>query len=233
MLTMFHAVKGGSGTTTVAALTALTHRGPSLLVDLDDELQAAMGLDRTERPGVADWLSSDAPLDHLADLLVEIDDTSVMLTTRRSDHTAARGGAITNATTRWMQLSSWCRTWATRSGGRVFVDAGTRRLPEEFVAACDHRWLVTRSCYLSLAEATRRSLTSTGVVVVREPGRTLTDRDIEASVGVPVVASIAWEPAVARAVDAGLLTLRRAHRPTSRELGRLLRASADAEFAAA
>lgn len=225
MLTMFHAVKAGSGTTVTAALTALTHRGPTLLVDLDDELPAALGAGVTDRPGVADWLASDAPLDHLVDLVVEVDASTAMLTTRL-DAAGSRGPGASlhsGSATRWMQLSSWCRSWATRTGGRVFVDAGTRPLPPEFVAACDHRLLVTRACYLALREASRRSLTSTGVVVVREPGRTLTDHDIAATIGAPVVATIAWEPVVARAVDAGLLTSRRVNRSTSRELKRLLR----------
>lgn len=234
MLTMFHAAKGGSGTTVVAALTALAHRGPTLLVDLDDQLPAALGIDPSDRPGVADWLSSDAPLDHLGDLMVEIDATTSLLMTRRSAAATARGSDLSiTSTTRWMQLSSWCRTWATCSGGRVFVDCGTRLLPAEFAAACDHRWLVTRACYLSLVEASRRTLDSTGVIVVREPGRSLTDHDIEASVSAPVLASVLWEPTIARSVDAGLLTSRRLHRSTSRELVRLLRVDTTSEVAAA
>lgn len=234
MLTMFHAVKGGSGTTVVTALTALTHRGPTLLIDLDDELPAALGLAPTDLPGVADWLDSDAPLDHLDDLLVEIDATTTMLTTRRSPGTNERRSTlpITSAT-RWMQLSSWCRSWAARSGGLVLIDGGARPLPEEFTAACDHRWLVTRACYLAVNEAARRSLDSTGIIVIREPGRTLADRDIEASIGAPVAASLVWEPTVARSVDAGLLTTRRVHRNTSRQLTRLLRLSSTVEADAA
>lgn len=234
MLTLFHAVKGGSGTTVVTALTALAHRGPTLVVDLDDQLPAALGLDPSDRPGVADWLSSDAPLDHLDDLVVEVDATTSLLMTRRFTTTSARGSELSiTSTTRWMQLSSWCRTWAARSDGRVFIDCGTRLLPAEFPAACDHRWLVTRACYLSLVEASRRAHGSTGVIVVREPGRALTDRDIEASVGVPVLASLAWEPTVARSVDAGLAVSRKPHRSTSRELARLLRSEVTSEVAAA
>ncbi|BAN00676.1 hypothetical protein [Ilumatobacter coccineus] len=234
MLTMFHAVKGGSGTTVTTALTALAHRGPTLLVDLDDELPAALGVGGTDRPGVVDWLGSDAPLDHLSDLMVEVNTSTSMLTTRLDAGAAGSAAARLEAsTTRWMQLSSWCRSWATRSGGRVFVDAGTQPLPQEFVAACDQRLLVTRSCYLALREASRRSLSSTGVVVVREPGRTLTDHDIATSVGAPVSASLTWEPAIARSVDAGLLTSRRVGRSTSRELRRLLRSHVLAESIAA
>ena len=47
-----------------------------------------------------------------------------------------------------------------------------------------------------------------GVVLVDEPGRALRARDIEASLGVPVVATVLLDPAIARAVDAGLLLAR-------------------------
>ena len=44
----------------------------------------------------------------------------------------------------------------------------------------------------------------TGVVLIDEPGRALTSRDVEHALGVPVVAEARLDPAVARAVDAGL-----------------------------
>ena len=47
-----------------------------------------------------------------------------------------------------------------------------------------------------------------GVVLVAEPGRALRVPDIERTLGVPVVATISHDPAVARAVDAGLLAAR-------------------------
>jgi hypothetical protein len=49
---------------------------------------------------------------------------------------------------------------------------------------------------------------ATGAVVVHEPGRSLGVDDITRALGVPVVAEVAWDPGVARAVDAGLLSHR-------------------------
>lgn len=224
MLTLCHAAKGGSGTTVVAALAALSHRAPSLLVDLDDEASAVLGLPLSDRPGVTEWLASEAPLDHLDDLLVDVDDTTWLLPTRSTAAGGIRPTSIPSPgdTTRWMQLSSWCRTWATRQRGAVVVDTGTRVPPEEFVAACDARLLVTRSCYLSLRSASRKVIDPTGVVVVGEPGRSLRSADIEQAVGAVIVASVGWDPNVARAVDAGLLACGRLHRPTVRELARMM-----------
>ena len=47
-----------------------------------------------------------------------------------------------------------------------------------------------------------------GVVLVEEPGRSLTAADVARAVGAPVVARIDVDPAIARAVDAGLLAAR-------------------------
>ena len=67
--------------------------------------------------------------------------------------------------------------------------------------------LVTRCCYLAL----RRALAAPAaddVVVVAEPGRALTSTDVASVLGLPVVATIRYEPAVARTIDAGLLASR-------------------------
>ena len=70
MVTLCWAAKGGSGTTVVAASFALNSTHPSLLVDLDGELPAALGLPEPERPGVAEWLATDSPAEQLAELLI-------------------------------------------------------------------------------------------------------------------------------------------------------------------
>ena len=54
----------------------------------------------------------------------------------------------------------------------------------------------------------RAPLRPSEVVLVTEPGRALAPHDVEDCVGAPVVAEVAVDPAVARAVDAGLLATR-------------------------
>lgn len=68
--------------------------------------------------------------------------------------------------------------------------------------------LVTRACYMSLRRVAWVPLHPSGVVVVRDQDRALSDDDVAAVVGAPVVASIAVDPAVARAVDSGMLATR-------------------------
>ena len=78
-----------------------------------------------------------------------------------------------------------------------------------------------RPCYLALRRATQLPGRVSGIVLVDEPGRALGRRDVESVIGVPVVAEIPLDPAVARAVDAGLLSCR-----LPATLGRALKAVA-------
>ena len=75
-------------------------------------------------------------------------------------------------------------------------------------AAASASLLVVRPCYVALRRALAAPLRPSGVVLVSEPGRALGRRDVEDVLGVPVRAEIDVEPAVARAVDAGLLSSR-------------------------
>ena len=52
--------KGGSGTTVFAAALALVmgQRRPTVLVDLDGDAPATLGLAQPSGPGVAEWLAS-------------------------------------------------------------------------------------------------------------------------------------------------------------------------------
>ena len=79
--------------------------------------------------------------------------------------------------------------------------------------------LVTRPCFLSLRRALTVPLRPSGVVLLTEPGRSLTRHDVEDCVGAPIVAEVAVDPLVARAVDAGLLACR-LPRTLAKELSR-------------
>lgn len=69
----------------------------------------------------------------------------------------------------------------------------------------DYTVLVTRACYLSLRRAIGMGQNYDAIVVITEPGRALNYRDVELSLGKPVIRSIEVDPVVARLVDAGLL----------------------------
>jgi hypothetical protein len=102
----------------------------------------------------------------------------------------------------------------------VIIDAGTGDPPAELLDHADRVLLVTRPCYLALRRAVGSPTRPTGIVLVGEPGRALTQRDVEHALGVPVDATVSIDPAIARAVDAGLLASR-LPRVISRELRRV------------
>jgi hypothetical protein len=218
MVTLCWAAKGGSGTTVVAATLALTNPTPSLLVDLAGESATVLGLPEPDRPGVADWLTSESPAEHLADLLVDVA-PDVWLLPWCS--TAAEGRVAPDpASPRWADLGAWLIDWASRSSGEVVIDAGTGTPPPAMTGAAERLLLVTRPCYLALRRAIRGVTRPTGVVVVAEPWRGLSSRDIEHAIGAPVVATVSLDPLVGRAVDAGLLSTR-LPRVITRELRRM------------
>lgn len=195
MLTICWAAKGGSGTTVFTAASALSSRSPALLIDLDGDLPAVLGLPDPEGPGVYDWLRSDASADRLANLELRVNDDVELIG-------VGRRGPI--APERWLELAGHLATDVRH----VFVDAGSSEPPEAIRRVADRALLVTRACYLSMTRAVGHGIVPTGVVLVREPGRRLTAADIEASVGAPVVTTVLLDPAIARAADAGLLTSR-------------------------
>jgi hypothetical protein len=196
MLTLCWAAKGGSGTTVVVAAMGLSVEPPVLLVDLDGDLPAVYGLAEPSLPGVHDWVLSDAAPDRLIDLAIPV-------TSGVSVVCAGLVRAPADAE-RWQTLGTTLAAHPTN----VVVDAGTGPPAQHLVSAADRSLLVTRACYLALRRAVALEARPSGVVLVEEPGRALRARDVEAAIDAPVVATIALDPAVARAVDAGLLAAR-------------------------
>ncbi|HYZ98440.1 MAG TPA: hypothetical protein VE575_06790 [Acidimicrobiales bacterium] len=89
--------------------------------------------------------------------------------------------------------------------------AGDVQIIDGPAPGADSTVLVVRNCYLAVRKAAAVAWVgqrADHVVVIREPGRAITPRDIAATVGLPatVVTTLEADPAVARSVDAGLLT---------------------------
>lgn len=204
MVTLCWAAKGGSGTTVVTAALALGHHGHSLLVDLDGELASVLGLPPSERPGVDDWLHTQAPADQLGELIVQVDDTTSLLPHRGEFGPPADRPPPER---RLVELADWL-VGQRDHGVAVYVDAGTAAPPLQLATVADQVLLVTRPCYLSLRRARSCTVRPTGIVLVDEPGRAYRHRDLEHALGAPIVATVSVDPAVARAVDAGLLASR-------------------------
>ena len=196
MLVVCWSPKGGVGTSVVAAALALraaADGAETLLVDLAGDQPAILGIDTGTREGVGDWLGAgdDVPIDALAALEVPVADRLCLLPRGRpggTDRLRVFGALIA-------------------AGGRtVIVDAGIAH--DSTWAPPGHRSvLVLRTCYLGARRAGAVD-PSTRLVVIDEPGRALRPSDIGAAIGVEPWLRLPADPAVARAVDAGLLTAR-------------------------
>lgn len=223
--------KGGTGTTVVAvalalALAAEAEAGASvLLADLDGDVPALLGLPDPGGPGLADWLAadSDVPGDALARLEVDAGAGLRLLPAGPGLAASAiaatppgRGAALAGA------LSADSRT--------VVADCGLARSGAGMAVAeaAAHSILVLRPCYLALQRALAVPRRPTGVVLVSEATRSLGPGDVEEVVRAPILAVVRHEPAVARAVDAGLLARR-----LPRQLGTAARRAIDAVGGAA
>lgn len=195
MLTICWAAKGGSGTTVFAVAKALAAPTSTVLIDLAGDVMAVLGLPEPDGPGVHEWLRSDSPAERLSRLEHDVTDRLAVIPAGRNP-----GDRVE----RLFELAAHLR----RDERSVIVDAGTGRPSEALLAAADDSLLVTRACYLSLRHAVGDGIVPTGIVLVDEPGRSLRAADIEASLGAPIVNTSLLDPAIARAVDAGLLVSR-------------------------
>ena len=217
MLTCCWSVKGGSGTTVVAAslgLLAASAPGGALLVDLAGDIPAALGLPQPSGPGVRDWLTADAGVE--ADAIGHLSEPA---SPGLRVVPAGAGGADRPPSRARVELLA--RTLAEHDT-EVVVDLGVPNPSwQPLLARADTSLLVIRPCYLALRRATTLTWRPTGIVLVREPGRALGRREVEDVTGVRVLAEVDVEPSIARAVDAGLLASR-----LPRGLSRPLRAAA-------
>jgi hypothetical protein len=202
--------KGGAGTTVVVAALGLVRArvraadGGVLLVDLAGDLPLALGLPAPDGPGLAQWLAAapDVPADAIGRIEVPVAPGLSLL------HRGAGpldGGAGAGALLAGV-LAAEGRVVVVDCGRLDGDDRGpAAAVAAELVAAATRSLVVLRPCFLALKRALAAPLRADGVVLVDEPGRSLGCRDVETTVGAPVVARVRVTDQVARAVDAGLL----------------------------
>jgi len=211
------AAKGGVGTTVVSVSLAVLWAAQSpegaLLIDLAGDAPAALGVPEPDGPGVADWLKAgdDVLPEAVGRLEVEVAPGLGLI---------PRGSGSLEFGERAEVLAGWL----AEDGRPVVADCGVLPGPAAatvLAGSANHSLLVTRACYLALRRVVAIPTQPSGVVLVSEPGRALGRAEVEQVVGAPVRAQISVEPAVARAVDAGVLASR-----LPRALARALRGAA-------
>lgn len=222
-------VKGGSGTTVVAACLAVVAARsvcrPTLLVDLAGDAAAALGVDPSPKAGVVEWLAgadtvrvpdvgswtslpvgapaTGGPGNDLEASTIEVD-----------EHLGLVGRGVGSLDSIPDPAGELLAARLAADGRFVVVDAGTRPpgatggVADRLIASADRSLLVIRPCYLALRHVTGSDRRIDGVVLVEEPGRALGADDVASVAGAPVVARVRVEAQVARIVDAGLLSSR-------------------------
>lgn len=193
-------VKGGVGTTVVSAVVAL-HRAANndvRLVDLAGDLPATLGLPEPGHEGFGEWLANDAPLETIDHLALPVRDQLDLI---------PRGRLTLDAHARRRLEQFACH--ARETTREIVVDAGTNDdVLDVLLPHATTSWLVLRPCYLALRRAVNVRHRVDGIVLVNEPGRALSTRDVAAVLTAPIVAEIDLDPRLSRVVDAGLLATR-------------------------
>lgn len=199
MLVACWSVKGGSGTTVVAAclslLSARSSPDGALLVDLGGDAPVALGMQEPTGPGVLEWLAAHGDGDALERLAVDVGDGVRLIPLGTAPRTI-------ESTVDGERLAA-----ALVGRGPVVVDCGPPGAPlgAGVAASATLSLLVTRPCYLALRRAVQAPMRPSRLVVVEEPGRVLRPSDMEAALEVPIGARVPWDAMIARGVDAGLL----------------------------
>ena len=191
-------VKGGVGTTVISAVVALQRAASHQvrLVDLMGDLPATLGIPEPTSQGIGEWLANDAAEETLEHLVIPV--------TERLD--LLPRGRIVDDPRSLVRLRQFA---AMESPPEVIVDAGTNSsFIESLLPHATASWLVLRPCYLALRRAVNSTHRIDGVILVNEPGRSLSSRDVASVLTAPIIAEVDLDPRLSRIVDAGLLTSR-------------------------
>lgn len=183
----FWGTKGGVGTSTVAAATAIrmaAQEGKNVtLIDTQGDLRHLLGV------------VSGGPHDD------DVQDPLPLAPCLSYSDAGCRSA-------RCVSLDDAVRE-AARSGP-VVIDAGSGKCVDlEVLALATDVSAVTRNCYMALATVQAEAEALGGharrIVLVEEPGRALRQRDVSCALGADTVTVVAWDPRVSRAIDAGTI----------------------------
>jgi hypothetical protein len=177
----------------------------SVFVDLEGDGPTVFGIPEPDGPGLSDWFAASESVGVAA--------------IERLERPVADGVRLVPRGRRAFSDDERARICAERLNaderpvvvdiGRITGNGDSEDLVRRrFAEAATTSLLITRPCFISLRRALSLPLRPDGVVLIEEAGRALGRSDVEDVLGVPVVATIDVDAAVARAVDAGLLAAR-------------------------
>ena len=205
MLVCFWSPKGGSGTSVIAAASALVlaRETDARIIDLSGDQPAVLGLAHDPAPGLLDWMRAGpgAPTDALEHLALEVAPRLVLFPAGDAHGLPAdpEAGAALAVALDGDPRPGVCDL------GRLDDPAA-----QAFAEVAGLGIVVVRGCYLGLRRAVRHPAIAEamGAILIDEHGRSLGAPDVEDVLGIPVLATIPARTAIARAVDAGVLPTR-------------------------
>jgi len=200
MFTILSSPKGGIGTSVVAASLAIVSSSstPTLLVDLAGDQAAILGLPQPPI-GLSDWANG-MTYREFDEIVSLCHDNLYLAPTGTFDFETLNANA-------WDKLSR-ALSLKHSEGCNVIVDLGRADVPLSLQEIVDNCYLVIRPCYLALRRAVDLETAFSGVIVVNEPDRVLTSRDVESVLKLTCVAEIPYTSEISRRVDSGLLKSR-------------------------
>ena len=200
MFTILSSPKGGTGTSVVAASLAIvsSSSSPTLLVDLSGDQAAILGLPQPPI-GLSDWANG-MTYREFDEIISLCHDNLYLAPTGTCDFETLNANA-------WDKLLR-ALSLKHSEGCNIIVDLGRADIPLALRKIVDTCYLVTRPCYLALRRAVDLETAFSGVIVVNEPDRVLTSRDVESVLKLKCVAEIPYTSEISRRVDSGLLKSR-------------------------
>ena len=200
MFTILSSPKGGTGTSVVAASLAIVSSSstPTLLVDLAGDQAAILGLPQPPI-GLNDWANG-MTYREFDEIISLCHDNLYLAPTGTCDFETLNANA-------WDKLLR-ALSLKHSEGCNIIVDLGRADIPLALRKIVDTCYLVTRPCYLALRRAVDLETAFSGVIVVNEPDRVLTSRDVESVLKLKCVAEIPYTSEISRRVDSGLLKSR-------------------------
>ena len=200
MFTILSSPKGGTGTSVVAASLAIvsSSSSPTLLVDLAGDQAAILGLPQPPI-GLSDWANG-MTYREFDEIISLCHDNLYLAPTGTCDFETLNANA-------WDKLLR-ALSLKHSEGCNIIVDLGRADIPLALRKIVDTCYLVTRPCYLALRRAVDLETAFSGVIVVNEPDRVLTSRDVESVLKLKCVAEIPYTSEISRRVDSGLLKSR-------------------------
>ena len=200
MFTILSSPKGGTGTSVVAASLAIVSSSstPTLLVDLAGDQAAILGLPQPPI-GLSDWANG-MTYREFDEIVSLCHDNLYLAPTGTFDFETLNANA-------WDKLSR-ALSLKHSEGCNVIVDLSRADIPLALRKIVDTCYLVTRPCYLALRRSVDLETAFSGVIVVNEPDRVLTSRDVESVLKLKCVAEIPCTSEISRRVDSGLLKSR-------------------------